>query len=83
GIAADPADPGFRHIIMRPVPDKRLGSMKAEYRSAAGLIKSEWHYEGGRCLWQFTIPEGASATVTLPHQTESRNYPGGSYKLEL
>jgi alpha-L-rhamnosidase len=40
GISADPRQPGFRHIIMRPVPDKRLGSISAEYKSAAGLIKS-------------------------------------------
>ena len=25
GIAADPAQPGFKNIIMRPVPDRRLG----------------------------------------------------------
>ena len=83
GIAADPANPGFRHVIMRPVPDKRLGSMKAEYRSAAGLIKSEWHYEGDRCIWKFTIPKGATATVTLPGETESHNYTSGSYQLRI
>ncbi len=66
GIKADPADPGFRHIIMNPVPDKRIGSLKASYASAAGLIKSEWKYDGDRCIWNFTIPEGSTATVTLP-----------------
>ncbi len=83
GIAADAADPGFRHIVMRPVPDKRLGSMKAEYRSAAGTIKSEWHYEGDRCIWHFTIPEGATASVTLPNETETREYTAGSYQLTI
>ena len=42
GIAADPADPGFRHIVMKPLPDRRLGYVKAEYKSAAGLVKSAW-----------------------------------------
>ena len=39
GIAPDCAAPGFRHIVMKPVFDKRLGFVKAEYRSAAGLIR--------------------------------------------
>ena len=81
GIAADPAAPGFKHIIMRPVPDKRLGSLNAEYRSAAGLIKSAWKFEGERCIWDFTIPEGATATITLPGQNESKEYTAGSYQL--
>ncbi|MBQ5700936.1 MAG: family 78 glycoside hydrolase catalytic domain, partial [Alistipes sp.] len=40
GISSDPAAPGFKHIIMRPIPDKRFGYVKAEYNSVAGLIKS-------------------------------------------
>ena len=81
GIASDPADPGFRHIIMKPVPDKRLGFVNAEYRSAAGLIKSAWRYEGDRWIWDFTIPEGATASVTLPGETEAEEYTAGTYQI--
>ena len=82
GIASDPSAPGFKHIIMKPVPDKRLGSVKAEYRSAAGLIKSSWHYDGDSWIWEFTVPEGSTATVTLPGDTESEEYAAGSYRIE-
>ena len=82
GIAADPAVPGFKHIIMSPVPDKRLGSLDAEYNSAAGLIKSSWKYEGDTWVWNFTVPEGATATVTLPGETESKDYAPGSYTVK-
>ena len=81
GIAADPAVPGFRYIIMRPVPDKRLGHVTAEYNSAAGLIKSSWRYEGDNWKWTFTVPKGATATVTVPGETESKEYKAGSYTL--
>ena len=81
GIAADPEEPGFKHIIMKPVPDKRLGSLRAEYRSAAGLIKSAWHYDGDTWVWRFTIPEGASASVTLPGETQAKEYGSGSYEI--
>ena len=83
GIASDPSCPGFRHIVMKPVPDKRLGSVKAEYASAVGLIKSAWQYEGDTCVWTFSIPEGASATVTLPGQTEGKEYTSGTYTIKI
>ena len=81
GIATDVANPGFKHIIMKPIPDKRLGYIKAEYQSAAGLIKSAWRYEGNQWIWDFTIPEGATATVTLPGETTSKEYTSGTYQL--
>ena len=81
GIASDPAEPGFKHIIMRPVPDKRLGHIEAEYHSAAGIIKSAWRYDGDRWRWEFTIPKGATATVTLPGETESKRYTAGKYTI--
>ena len=83
GIAADPAQPGFKHIIMKPVPEKRLGHVDAEYQSAAGLIKSSWSYQGDNWHWEFTIPEGATATVTLPGETESKDYQSGTYTIDL
>ncbi len=82
GIAADPAEPGFKHIIMKPVPDKRLGSLDATFKSASGEIKSSWKYVGDKWVWNFTVPEGARATVTLPGETESKDYSAGSYTVE-
>ncbi len=81
GIASDITVPGFKHIIMRPIPDKRLGHVNAEYQSAAGLIKSSWRYEGDAWIWDFTIPEGAKATVTLPGEKAARTYDSGTYHI--
>lgn len=82
GLQADVANPAFKHIIMKPIPDKRLGFVKAEYNSAAGLIKSEWHYEGDKWIWKFTIPQGATATVTLPGESEAKEYKAGTHQVE-
>ena len=82
GISSDISAPGFKHIVMKPVPDKRLGFVKAEYNSSAGLIKSAWRYEGDKWIWEFTIPEGATASVTLPGENEATLYQSGSYKIE-
>ena len=81
GIAADPAAPGFRHIIMRPAPDKRLQHVEASYESAAGLIKSAWRYNGDQWTWQFTIPKGSTATVILPGESEPKEYASGTHKI--
>lgn len=81
GISTDIAQPGFKHIIMKPVPDKRLGHLTAEYKSAAGVIKSAWKYEGDQWIWTFTVPKGATATVTLPGETTSKEYQAGTYTV--
>ena len=81
GISCDPVAPGFKHIIMRPIPDRRLGYVEAEYNSAAGLIKSAWRYEGEKWVWTFTVPDGATASVTLPGECESQEYGAGTYTV--
>lgn len=83
GIAADPAVPGFKHIIMSPVPDRRLGHLEAAYNSAAGLIKSAWHYNGDLWTWTFTIPDGATASVTLPGTSETKEYSAGTHTVSV
>ena len=81
GIAADSFAPGFKRIVMAPKPDRRLGYVKAEYKSAAGLVKSAWRYVGDEWIWEFSVPAGATARVTLPGETESKDYAPGSYVI--
>ena len=81
GISADTSAPGFKKVIMKPIPDRRLGYVKAEYPSASGLIKSSWRYEGDKWIWDFTIPEGVTAEVILPGETISQEYTSGSYTI--
>lgn len=82
GIATDVSAPGFRRIIMKPMPDRRLGFVKATYNSAAGKIESHWRYEGDKWIWEFSVPEGAVAEVTLPGESTSTTYHAGHHRLE-
>jgi alpha-L-rhamnosidase len=66
---------------MKPVPDKRLGHLEAEYKSAAGLIKSAWKFEGDTWNWTVTVPEGAVASITLPGEDRVVDYDGGTYSF--
>ena len=45
------------------------------------IIKSEWKYEGDSWKWTFTVPKGATATVTLPGETEFKDYKAGTYTI--
>ncbi len=74
GIA--PAEPGFKKIVLAPKPDRRLGFVRASCKTAAGLVTSAWRYEGDAWIWEFAIPEGATATVTVPGRAPAEFGPG-------
>ena len=81
GIQEDVACPGFKHIILAPVPDKRIGKVKACFRSPYGPIKSAWSYnDAGKWTWTFTIPANTTATVTVPGE-QPKEYVAGTYTV--
>ena len=68
GIDRDPAAPGFKHFVLRPEADP-TGQMtwaKGWYDTPYGRIGSSWKRTGGKVEYEFTIPEGCSATLRLP-----------------
>jgi alpha-L-rhamnosidase len=66
GIAPDAAQPGFKHIVMKPQPVGDLKFVKASHRSPYGLISSEWHKDGNNFNWHITVPANTTATVYVP-----------------
>jgi alpha-L-rhamnosidase len=66
GIKPDPEQPGFKHIIMRPLPIGDLTYVKASHRSPYGWVRSEWHLEGNEFDWHIEIPANTMATIYLP-----------------
>ncbi len=65
GIKIDESKPAFEHIVFAPLTDGRLTYVKAAIETRKGLVKSEWKTENGKTEYEFTVPEGASATVIL------------------
>jgi alpha-L-rhamnosidase len=66
GINYDPAEPGFKHIILRPRPVGDLTWVTASHRSPYGTIGSKWRIEGGRFVWEVIIPPNTTAEVYVP-----------------
>jgi len=64
--------PGFRKIVLAPLPDKSLQWVRAQYDSASGRYESAWTMEtDGALSFAFTIPFNAEAELVLPHVTDS------------
>lgn len=61
GIA--PAAPGFRHVRVAPIVDRRLGYAGADYISPVGRIRADWRFEGDSAVLDLDIPAGAEAEV--------------------
>ncbi len=66
GIKSDPAQPGFKHLIMEPQPVGDLTFVKATHRSPYGLIASEWRRDNDRFTWRVTVPPNTSASLRFP-----------------
>ena len=63
GIAPDETAVGFKRRVLAPCPDRRLGWVKGEFSSAAGVYESEWAYEEDGIRCQVRIPLTAPRPV--------------------
>ena len=66
GIKSDPAQPGFKHIIMKPTIIGAVDSVSASHESMYGMIRSSWKRRKYKFEWQITIPVNSHATVYVP-----------------
>ncbi|MDR1927270.1 MAG: glycoside hydrolase family 78 protein [Oscillospiraceae bacterium] len=66
GIQIDERAPGFAHIIFAPQADDRLEYLNGAIESRHGKVSCGWRRaDGGRIVYEFTVPEGCSATLRL------------------
>ena len=79
GIKPCEEHPAYERFEIAPIPDRRLGYVKARIDTRHGEIVSEWRYEGDRVRYAFEIPDGAVAVVTV--DGVSRKYNAGKYTV--
>jgi alpha-L-rhamnosidase len=66
GIRPDPLAPGFKKIIIKPMPVGDLTWVKAYHDSPYGLIVSHWQHDGKTFTLDVTIPANTTATIYVP-----------------
>lgn len=77
GIKADEDQPGFKHIILKPQPDRRADEdipanqeritwVKGSYDSAYGMINAEWNWSEDGFNYTAEIPANTTATAYIP-----------------
>lgn len=81
GIA--PAEPGYKHISIAPVPGGDITSANARFISPYGEITSEWRLDEEGFHLGTCIPPNTKATVTLPYGGEQSRIGSGCYKFQV
>jgi alpha-L-rhamnosidase len=73
GINADPAQPGWKRVVIRPRPGGGLAWAKGSYHSIRGKIEIAWRQPSADSFsLDVTIPPGVTATVYVPARDAAR-----------
>lgn len=67
GVNYDPENPGYRHVVVRPVPVASLGDVRYVKNTPLGRLSSYVKYTpDGKGTLELVVPVGSTATVFLP-----------------
>jgi alpha-L-rhamnosidase len=77
GLEIDPAEPGYRHVLVQPRPGGGLTSAEARLETPYGEAASGWAVAEGKATVSATVPPNAHGTVRLPAATLAGVTEGG------
>lgn len=75
-----PLEPGYRKILIAPLPDARLGKVRGSYNSRSGKISVGWEVKGDTVSLQIETPE--ETVLRLPDGSE-KELEKGSYMFQV
>ena len=68
---------GYKKIVIKPQPDKRLEFANLKFKTKFGTILSNWYYDNnGKIHFEFSIPSGIDAIIELPNGFYQQIKPG-------
>jgi alpha-L-rhamnosidase len=71
GMNPDPDQPGYKHIILKPVPPEDLKSASYSNLTPYGTAGIDWEKENNSISVNIKVPVGCSATVWVPASSEN------------
>jgi alpha-L-rhamnosidase len=78
-----PAAPGYREMVVRPIPSGSLASAEARHITPYGEASSSWVRADGRLTLEVRVPVGTRATVHLPGSGEVVEVGSGSHSWQV
>ena len=69
GIRPHAEGAGFRHAVVAPSPDVRIGHMRASLQTASGEYKVGWTLEGDDLVIDVGVPFACAVDLVLPRAT--------------
>jgi alpha-L-rhamnosidase len=66
GINIDPANPGFKNVLLKPNFVTGLNSFESNHIGPYGKIVSNWKRKGSSVIYSVVVPANSTATVTFP-----------------
>lgn len=82
GMQADPAEPGYKHIIVKPMPLGDLSWASYETITPQGKASVSWRIRRGRFILKVVVPGGSRASVSLPGSEEIIEAGSGIHKFK-
>lgn len=73
--------PGYQEIMIKVIPDKRLGYAQGGIKTKYGTIKVHWYYQKEDIKLELDIPTGVSASVVLKEKVVKVE--GGKYTFTI
>ncbi|MDG4825519.1 family 78 glycoside hydrolase catalytic domain [Asanoa sp. WMMD1127] len=77
-----PAAPGYRSLVVRPLPGPVLTSAAARHLTPYGEAAVSWTRAGGRFALSVRVPVGSTATVHLPDGSDPVEVGHGSHEFD-
>lgn len=83
GLQFDPVQPGYRHILFKPRPGGTLTWAEAHLQTPLGETSIRWELKDGKLALDLVVPDGATATLSLPIGWEppGKNLGSGTHRI--
>jgi len=78
-----PASPGYRRVVVRPLPGGGLTRASARHTSPYGTVSVAWRVEGVTWTLDVVVPPGCRAEVHLPDGSPSTDVGSGTHAWSL
>lgn len=83
GVNIDESEPGYKHIVIRPLLLKDLEQVTYSKMTPYGKLKVEIEHKGFSGMMTVTVPVGATATVWVPGSESSGTVGQGIYNFKF